>query len=388
MNSWFWFFSSFESRYIHLKAVLAAYKNTGIPLLENIEGNYVPTTSLDDIGIYLVIPKLVSFLNISLNTGIILFFYGALTLALACGLIGCYFLYDRWLLRICAGIQLIMLTLFSMYIGDLYIFYVVPILALIPWILYIAQYSQTFNYRIFTFCFLSGILLSFCHYVRLYSGLPVFVFLVIIILSQPWSIKEKLYTFTAIGLGAFLPYLYISLAKYKLSSFMKLQGIKESLWSQHLIWHTIYCGLGFLKFSNRYNIKYHDSSAVDLVQGTIQDMGNYESIVCDAFINLIKQDSWFCIMTLFAKLGVLLLFFLLFSHVGLLLRCIYKKYYSVDTAFFIALAASSIFPLLSIPALTYSLSFIALSCCYALVGISEYLTERFYKKRAEHECRI
>ena len=84
-----------NGRYQDLQHVIEGYKQTSVPLVMHNGQHVMPyaTTGGDDIGIYLLIPKLAKFFNLSADQAISLFFYGIIFSSLALGLLGFFLLY-------------------------------------------------------------------------------------------------------------------------------------------------------------------------------------------------------------------------------------------------------------------------------------------------------
>ena len=78
-------------------------------------------------------------------------------------------------------------------------------------------------------------------------------------------------------------------------------------------------------------------------------------------------------MTFFAKIGILLMYLVIFANVGLVAAFFYPKPWQIECAFWGALATSSLFSILVLPTIEYSLGFIAFATLYGIVSINYYL---------------
>ncbi len=152
----------------------------------------------------------------------------------------------------------------------------------------------------------------------------------------------------------------------------------------HVFWHNIYIGFGFLQQGNPDNITYDDSEGEKKVKKivpglTIENTKEYEHILKNEVINLIKNHWQFFIFTLFAKIGILLLFFLEYANFGIIASLLYPKPWHLEIPFFIGLGFYSIFPVLVIPLREYALGFISFATIYGIVSINYALEKGFFK---------
>ena len=139
-------------RYAHLVNCLAGYKKTGVSLIECNGSALMPSFAADDLGIYILIPKLAHVLHCSIDTAISIFFNGILFGSFLAGLAAFFLLYRSWLSRIISFFCLSSLVLFSFFkVGDVYVLYVSSALALIPWTLYFLTTNNFIAFSFFNF---------------------------------------------------------------------------------------------------------------------------------------------------------------------------------------------------------------------------------------------
>ena len=126
------------SRLEALRYVIDGFAKTNVPLVLYDGNNLVPFTTLDDTGIYVLIPKLVRTLGISLSYAMPIFFYGLTLAAFTLAFIGISLLYRSFVARSFALIAFLFLFCFIMRyaIHDVYIAYSVTILSIIPLFIY------------------------------------------------------------------------------------------------------------------------------------------------------------------------------------------------------------------------------------------------------------
>ena len=374
------------SRYIHLVYTLAGYQKTGMPLIEFYNNDFFPSNAADDLGIYIVIPKIAYFFNLSLTTAIAIFFYGILTLPTLISISGFFKLYSSLLQRAIASIGVMALMLFTWSIGEVYLAYYACAIIIIPWGLYFIKQEKISFYFLF-YLFLSGFTISFFHYIRAYSGIGPLLFIITLVgLNAQFSLKQKSVFFLSLLIGLSLPISYFTYAynqhkKYATEHFPN-QPIGQK---NHVLWHNTYIGFSFLNFKNpdpEY-LQWGDNYAAEKVQSInpeiINNSPEYEEILKQEILKLIKKYPIFVLATIFAKIGILFLYLLIFCNFGLLAAFFYPKPWQEELAFWLALGFSSLFPLLVIPVSEYSLGFISFATLYGIVSINYALRTGIFK---------
>lgn len=357
-----------------MKQTFQGLLKTGIPLIEYDGTKLLPTFTSDDIGIYIIIPKLSYWFNISIEQASHLFFYGILLLPCLIGVLGFLYYYQKISTKIISSFALILLMRQAYSVGDVYLSYYACVTALVPWSFYFStkQYSK----KTLLFMFLAGLGISFFHYIRAYSGLGVLFFMIaLFVLQQNYTKKELLFSVLAFVAGIYVPVRYFSYNYHQSVAYaqehLKDVDIGEN---KHVFWHSIYIGFGFLQEKNPDNIKYDDSIGIKKVQSinpSIKSINiEYEKTLKHEVINLIKNHWEFFIFTIFAKIGVLFWYLILFANIGLIAALFYRKPLYLEYSFFLAFIVYSIFPILAIPIKEYSLGFISLAALYGVISIN------------------
>ncbi len=362
-------------RYLHLVRTLAGYQKTGIPLHGHDGSTIQPFSAADDMGIYVLIPKLASWFCLEIPQAINLFFYGSALLAWLMSVSGFWFYYKTLLHRVIALIGVSLLMLFSLKVGDTYLFYVAPTIALAPWALYFFKRPWT-NNSLF-FYLLAGTLISLTHYIRAYASIGILFFATWLLITNNYPWKKKILSFGVLAIGLSLPGVYFNHLYQQYSDFLKKEQIADPAdgIKNHLLWHSIYAGLGFLSFKNPDNIQWGDPYPVQKAQSirpeVLYNTVEYEETLKHEVWRLIKEHPVFIIMTIFAKVGILLLYLLIFANFGLIAALLYPKGWQIETAFWGALASSSLFSLLVLPIPQYSLGFITFATLYGITSINQ-----------------
>ena len=365
-------------RYAHLVNCLAGYKKTGVSLIECNGSALMPSFAADDLGIYILIPKLAHVLHCSIDTAISIFFNGILFGSFLAGLAAFFLLYRSWLSRIISFFCLSSLVLFSFFkVGDVYVLYVSSALALIPWTLY---FLTTNNFIAFSFFnFFAGIYIGFAHYCRSFSSLATLLCILVLIACSRIVLARKIFLLISMLFGLSASMFYVTSEYNRYVLYVK-NNFPEYSVSQngHVFWHTVFCGFGFLNFNNKDNIQWNDTCGEQRAlsidsEATIDKTERYEAVLKNEVITILKKQPLFFIFTVWAKIGVLLLYFLLFAHVGILAAFLFPSPWYINLAFFVALACSALFPIVAIPTYTYSLGFMVFTVLWSVISINNAL---------------
>ena len=147
----------------------------------------------------------------------------------------------------------------------------------------------------------------------------------------------------------------------------------ERVLREHPFWHSVYIGFGFL--NNDYGIKYKDEVAIEKVRSispkTTYLSEEYEAILKEQVLKLIKTKPLFVLRTIFAKFGVISLYLLIFANVGLIAVYFHRKCWPLETAFWGAMIFNSLFGVLVIPDERYLTGFITFATLYGIISIEE-----------------
>lgn len=361
-------------RYNELVNTVLGYKKTGVSLLAQNGNNLYQAGLSDDPGIYYFIPKIVTHFNLTINQGINLFF---LLLVGASAIAGIFFLVykEKVLLgKIISVVGIFAVSIFSLLMGDIYIASSSVAIGLIPVWLYFYKNNKK---RIVFLSILSGLLIGVFHLIRSHSGTAVLIFIsILIIFWDSLNYKAKITVLLLLFINFNIPQFYLNNVVNMRDSFLYSNNyFVERVEPKHPFWHSVYIGFGYL--DNVYGIKYQDEIAIAKVNsvspGTLFLSEEYEEILKNEVIKLIKTDFPFVINTIGRKVLKVLFFLVVFSNFGLFAAIKTPKGWVVETGFWLALAFSSLFGILVFPSVSYLLGFIAIATLYGMVSISYYL---------------
>ena len=369
-------------RLIALKNIFLGYQKTGIPLIEFDGTKLTPSFPSDDIGIYVLIPKIATLFNLNIEQAINFFFYSILFVPPLIGIIGFLLYYQSTLQRIIAVGAMLLLTRQAYALGDVYLAYFACVTALVPWSLYFYK-RKKYDRSLLLYLFFAGIWIGFFNYIRTYSGIGVGLFILTLFSLKYKAQWLKKISFTGIMfLGIAVPYIFFSNAYNTYKTYAQEQLVGFSIGEKnHVFWHNIYIGFGFLKYGNPDDITYDDNFGTKTVQNKVPGItlkGNtpeYERTLKNEVLNLFKNHLQFVLFTLFAKIGILLFYLIKFANIGLLAAFFYRKPWQLELPFWIGMSFYSLFSILTMPFMEYALGFISLAALYGIISINYALNQ-------------
>lgn len=337
--------------------------------------------AVDDAGLPYLLPKVAHLFHLSLSSAWMLWFFAMLLLSLAIGAYGMMRLLTSPLVKVFYLIHLLIVTVLTVMVGDVYALSACLAIAATPFALRFV--SDPIDGRRFrsslVVLFVAGIVFGWAHLVRSHSatGLMLFIGVLLLFAAQAAWLKRSALLATML-VGFFVPQLHMKTVFDARDAFLSAQVGYRSLARQHPFWHSIYIGLGFL--SNDYGLAYKDEIAQKKVRQVAPHAEfcspEYETVLKSAVIDLIKKDPAFVVLTLLAKSGLILIYFCLLANVGLFAAIRYPKPWHIELAFALALGFNALFGLLVLPRLSYLLGFIAFAMLYGIVSLDAALRQR------------
>ena len=361
-------FKLMPCRYDSLVATIEGYKKTGVELVAfnndcMVNGENIglgPAGYSDDIGSYYFIPKLVEIFSINLDTAIQIFYSGSVFLAGIVAIISSWFFCDTKLGKCISAIAIILLSAIVAGISDTYTFMAIMPLVFIPWWLNV-QRQKNPNFVVLFFI-TAGIIMSCSHLVRSHSATPVIAFVLISLLffSDHFSNRLKAFSiliFMIVGASVFLA--FDSLIEVRIDYLTNI-GLSESisLSGSRIMWHNIYYSLGYLWNTYDYTGQFlgHEPSdtysvvkALSINPDVVLFSAEYENILRLETISFIKNHPLFFLHTIFSKVGVVLMYIILFTNIGLISLLYYSRGTVFNFLFIVGIGMSSLWCLVGLP---------------------------------------
>jgi len=335
--------------------------------------NYVQAGRGDDPGIAELIPTISSLLGTSLADTFDLTAFVVVFLGIVVGYAGFWRLCPDRQVRWGGAAIFLCLGLVEARVADVYIFQVSPLMAGIPWVVHfgLARRPSALN--------LSAVLLAFvcswCSLVRTGTILICLAFLVTLLTSR-YRVQR-----------IFLPLLLLVLACVPSQLFDRytiarrgtvLAGLGETATAvnSHVIWHSIYAGLGFVP--NSQVPEYNDSVAFNKVWSVDPAApylsAQYELVLRRAVFSIAKHRPMLLIENLAAKTAVLGVMALILLFPARRLLFAEKEVLWMDAAFALAIGVSAMNAILVVPKPPYLLTFFCLTCLYSSIKLGRALS--------------
>ena len=360
-------------RHLELQYALAGYRHSRIPLVAFDGTMYFKAGFGDDPGIYFFIPRLAAFSGLSLEHSIDLFFGAILAISFLSGIVGCLVIFDRWDLKEWAAFGLSMLLWFCYRKGDLYIVLAAPIVAIVPWSIYFLRKNSA-GAVMGAFLFGVGLLAGFANQIRGQAATALLIFLAILVafeLKRGWGRRALLVLALFAGMAVSVLY-FDSLLARRDAYLAAAEPGYTNIVDHHSVWHSLYIGLGYLK-NNPYVAGYRDEVAeqeVHSISPTAPMLSpEYERILRHQTLRIARDHPLFILATLIAKLRVILFLLLSWANLGLLAALFYPKDRAMESAFWAALAFTSLFGVIAVPQVQYLLGFMAFANLYGVVSL-------------------
>ena len=362
-----------QSRYEGLQQAVAGLQSAGAPLVASNGKTFFPAATEDDAGSLYFVPKLTLLLHGDLNAAITIFYGGMIALALVCGLAGAILYCKSAAGRTFACVLITLLSLLAYRIGDIYIASFAAPLLVAPLFLYFLR-REKFDAAFGAFLFAAGFAVNLSGWIRAQAGLPVLLF-VLIMLGFGWRnlTKCKVIAVSCLFVGFLLPHLFFTQQiRQRDAFFTQAQISTPNTPNQHLLWHSIYIGLGYLP--NNFGIIYKDECAAAKVRSidptVVYCSQGYEAILRRETLKFVRQHPGFVLKTLAIKFAATLKYFLLAANFGLLALPRARLPRPLLAAFAVALAVGSLPGLLVVPNAAYLLGFITFAALFGIVSVA------------------
>ena len=361
------------SRYDNLVATLAGYLKTGVPLVSWNGTQFTPVATGDDRGMAYFVPQIAALTHSDTRHAINLFCIGTMLLALLCGLCGCLFLFKSAPQRGIAFLGLLWLARIGLGVGDVYLFPVALTLALIPFFLWFLKRNKA-TPAFGAFLFTAGMAISTCNWIRSQGGMATVVFMAILLLAGLTApLKSRVLLLLCLFAGMPIPVLLTRAIENRAEAYMVAhQPGYQPLIRQHVLWHSVYIGFGYL--NNDFGLTYHDQVAAAKVASIDPTVpycsAEYERILKRATFQFVRAHPAFALDTLAAKAGVLLFFLIRYANIGLIAAWRSRRPRAWDAAFGAAMAVGVLPGLLVVPVPSYVTSFAAFAVLYAVVCLN------------------
>ena len=140
------------------------------------------------------------------------------------------------------------------------------------------------------------------------------------------------------------------------------------------MWHNAYYSLGFLwnQYDFENSVGHEPSDAFSVKKALSINpyvklfSDEYENILKYEFFDFIKKHPLFFIKSIFAKIGVILMYIVLFMNIGLILLFYSPLSYQLNIMFLSGIGFNSLFGIISTPEYQYLTGVFAFSVIYSI----------------------
>lgn len=307
---------------------------------------FTPAGFADHLGSFFYIPLLANKFSMEINFATKLFF---ISYGIICFLISIFFFNKTNLdskLKIVGSLTIFFLFFLCISISDTYSFYGLTSLALIPMWQFFFEKKLINNYfSIITYSLFSGVMIAFSESVRGQSGLSFIVCLIIFFCFMDKENKfKKFLTIIIILLPLVATQLFFKDLKNSREAFFladqnKILELKKrniALKNVRSVWHNAYFGLGFLSYDRQDFPKNNDTYSIKKIKKINPDIvpftSEYENILRKEYFSFIFNYPLYFFKITAAKAGVLIMYIIIFSNIGI--YYFFKKKLSKNIKFF------------------------------------------------------
>lgn len=370
-------------RYKALIKLIAGYAQSGVSLVMHDGVQLMPFNNADDIGLYYLVPLLVTYFSLSLDQALYLLLHGPIYIGAVISIISLWILYPSCISRCTSLLGVSAITFIATRVLDVYCVSAAAVLLIVPLFLLSMDRVRSL-YVMSTLLFYFGLLAGCANALRMHAGTGVIIFMVVLLAGAPiWQRKYKLFLVSILFIGMVIPNLFFNQVYRHYVSYTQCRFPAHQVQqNQHVFWHSIYVGFGFLH--NEYAIIPADECAIarvgDLDANAVYTSQKYENVLKDEIVRLIRKHPLFVLRTLFAKLGVLFMYLLICANVGLVAAWFFPKPWYIELSFWAALGFNALPGILALPYYGYLFGFIAFAILYGIVSINDALA-RFRNTR-------
>lgn len=363
-------------RHATLLATLAGLRATGVPLVALSHGHLRAAGVTDDAGIFFFVPLLVRWTGLSPDAATLLFLGGILLVGVGAGIAGWLAWARRPLARVFGIASILAIAALALHFGDVYVLGAALAIGCVPPLLALRRRGAGLRAWALAFAVM-GLSIGTLNAVRSGAGLPVMLFASVLALGrtpETWRRRAGLVAVLAVAFAA--PVL----------AFRGVLGVRDRYLSAHVpgyeaplghhpLWHTTYIGLGFL--SNDRGLVYRDEAAAARVASIDPHAAyaspQYEAVLRHEVLRILLSSPAFVARTVFAKMGILAMYLLVFANIGVLAAVRVRRPRVLDAAFAAALCLAALPGVIAIPVLPYVESFLVLAALWGGLNLELWL---------------
>ena len=375
-------------RRLALIAITETYKKLQVPLFASIGGKVSSFSSCDDPDLFLYVPFLSYLFDVDAWQGAQLFTWSIDALLFISFFVMIFSLTQSFIARFFSCL-LVCALVFKL--GNVFDVYIAFPAVFIPLNLFLVSYKKKYKKMLYGTVFLLGFVGQAMSLVRGYALLAPFCFFITLLFGLSWlSKKQKGIAILCLLMGTSIPKIHYLYALSIKQQHMLSLGRKSLIESRHVFWHNIYIGFGFTR--NNYEIQWDDSCAFNAIKKnnpkSVVGSKEGEALTKQLVLDLYKKDRHFVLTSLFARFGVIVMFFLVwFGWLGVLCSYFYPKTGYEESAFLVGLGINALPGIITLPCFQYITGFIVCTVLYVVYSLINACNQglyndlkRFYEK--------
>lgn len=362
----------------NLQAAIDAFRASGVPLVTLTNGVWGRADLSDDPGLFLIAAPIGAYLNLNATQTATLLLGLLLALGTLVGSLGIWRAFRTTESRVVGVAAALLLAAVTFEIGDVYSVSAAVLIGGVPWLLAVMRHPRTRT--LLALGILAGLGAGLANIMRAHAGTTMALIAVSgLALTRTVAPRFRVLACLLLVLAMSAAPVWVAAARATRDDYLAKVGDEAATTSVgHPFWHTVYIGLGYVP--NTHGIAYRDEIAIDFVRAKAPQAPlfgtEYESILRQEVMRLIRKDPVFVARSVGAKLLALIGYFLAFANIGALafVRAPVPAHEAV--ALLLGLSFSTLPGFLAIPLPNYLTGFIAMSTLLGIVGIDSWFAKR------------
>jgi hypothetical protein len=356
------------SRYVAMVQAARGNQCTGTTAVGYNGHQYLQTGASDDPGIMEFMPAISSFFGVSIANSYDLVILAVISLGILIGYAGLWKLFSDPRLRLVGVAVFLCLAIAEVAIADEYMFQVSPLIAAIPWLLYLGitgkNLALTLGATLLAFC------CSWCSLIRSGSLAICLTFLLTLFAVRHRS-QKPLLPLILIVIACIPSVLFERSVISRRDAALAKVGESAKAEDSHAFWHTFYIGFGFIP--NSELPAYEDGVAAKKVRSIDPTAAyaseKYQAILRRELWSLLKRRPMLVIGTLAAKAVIMILLASILLCPVRRLIFAERAIFWFDAASLLTIGMSAMNGIIAVPRLSYLLTFLCLIFLYSSIKL-------------------
>jgi len=361
-------FRLMTSRYVAMIQAARGYQCAGTTTVGFDGHNYLQTGRSDDPVIMELVPTLSRLSGISLADSYDALVFAVIFSTTLTGALGFWRLYPTRRALGIGTVVFLCIAIAEARVADEYLFQIAPLIAGIPWLLYLAlrrkKIATTVVAASLAFC------CSWCSLIRSGSLVICMAFLLVMFVSR-YRVQNPVLPILLMAFSCVPSFIFEQSLVARRDHALTRANEPARAVNSHPFWHTLYIGLGFIP--NSEVPEYRDEVARDKVRSidptAAYTSAKYQAILRRELWDLLKRRPLLVIGIFAAKLGIVALLALILLYPARRLIFAEPAVMWLDLSFLCAIGVSGANGIVAIPRPAYLLTFLCLTALYTTIKL-------------------